>query len=114
MLFALKPTTSNGTETECNIQNSASRVFVGSGVIEAACKTVIGSRLKQSGMFWDSRRGQCHHRSSPHPTQWKIRGLLGSRFNCRLNHPHLCRAPGLILQLTCRVVPVLETVRWIA
>ena len=27
-------------------------LFVGSGVIEAACKTVIGSRLKQSGMFW--------------------------------------------------------------
>jgi hypothetical protein len=27
-------------------------LFVGSGVIEAGCKTVIGSRLKQSGMFW--------------------------------------------------------------
>lgn len=26
--------------------------FVGSGVIEAACKTVVGLRLKQSGMFW--------------------------------------------------------------
>jgi hypothetical protein len=26
--------------------------FVGSGVIEAGCKSVIGSRLKQSGMFW--------------------------------------------------------------
>src|SRR5208282_5297981 len=27
-------------------------LFVGSGVIEAGCKTVIASRLKQSGMFW--------------------------------------------------------------
>jgi Uncharacterised protein family (UPF0236) len=27
-------------------------LFVGSGVIEAACKTVIGARLKRSGMFW--------------------------------------------------------------
>lgn len=27
-------------------------LFVGSGVIEAACKTVVGHRLKQSGMFW--------------------------------------------------------------
>jgi hypothetical protein len=27
-------------------------LFVGSGVIEAGCKTVIGKRLKQSGMFW--------------------------------------------------------------
>ena len=26
--------------------------FVGSGGIEAACKTVIGHRFKQSGMFW--------------------------------------------------------------
>jgi len=26
--------------------------FVGSGVVEAGCKTVIGSRLKRSGMFW--------------------------------------------------------------
>ena len=28
------------------------RMFVGSGVIEAGCKTLIAKRLKQSGMFW--------------------------------------------------------------
>jgi hypothetical protein len=27
-------------------------LFVGSGVVEASCKTVIGQRLKQSGMHW--------------------------------------------------------------
>jgi hypothetical protein len=27
-------------------------LFIGSGVIEAGCKSVIGQRLKQSGMFW--------------------------------------------------------------
>lgn len=27
-------------------------LFVGTGVIEAGCKTLIGSRCKQSGMFW--------------------------------------------------------------
>jgi hypothetical protein len=27
-------------------------LFVGTGVMEAGCKTVVGSRLKQSGMFW--------------------------------------------------------------
>lgn len=27
-------------------------LFVGTGVIEAGCKTIIGSRCKQSGMFW--------------------------------------------------------------
>jgi hypothetical protein len=26
--------------------------FIGSGVIEAGCKSVVGRRLKQSGMFW--------------------------------------------------------------
>ena len=26
--------------------------FVGSGVVEAACKNVVGKRLKQSGMMW--------------------------------------------------------------
>ena len=27
-------------------------LFIGSGVVEAGCKTVVGKRLKQSGMFW--------------------------------------------------------------
>ena len=30
-------------------------LFVGSGVVEAGCKTVIGTRLKRSGMFWTVR-----------------------------------------------------------
>jgi hypothetical protein len=30
-------------------------LFVGSGVIEAGCKTIVASRLKQSGMFWTVR-----------------------------------------------------------
>lgn len=33
----------------------AQGLFVGSGVIEAACKSVIGQRLKQSGMKWSLR-----------------------------------------------------------
>jgi len=31
--------------------------FIGSGVVEAGCKTVVGRRLKQSGMFWSQRGG---------------------------------------------------------
>ena len=27
-------------------------LFVGSGVVEAGCRTIIGQRLKQSGMHW--------------------------------------------------------------
>ena len=33
----------------------AQGLFVGSGVVEAGCKTVIGARLKRSGMFWTVR-----------------------------------------------------------
>ena len=33
----------------------AQGLFVGSGVIEAGCRTVIGTRLKQSGMEWSVR-----------------------------------------------------------
>ena len=33
----------------------AEGLFVGSGVVEAGCKEVIGSRLKRSGMFWTVR-----------------------------------------------------------
>ncbi len=29
--------------------------FVGSGVVEAGCRNVIGQRLKRSGMFWSVR-----------------------------------------------------------
>jgi hypothetical protein len=31
------------------------KFFVGSGVIEAGCRTIIGERLKQSGMHWSVR-----------------------------------------------------------
>ena len=30
-------------------------LFIGSGVIEAGCRTVVGRRLKQPGMFWSVR-----------------------------------------------------------
>jgi len=33
----------------------AQGLFIGSGVVEAGCKTVIGQRLKQSGMEWSLR-----------------------------------------------------------
>ncbi len=33
----------------------AKQYFVGSGVVEAGCRTVIGQRLKQSGMRWSVR-----------------------------------------------------------
>lgn len=32
--------------------------FIGSGVVEAGCKTVVGKRLKESGMFWKETGAQ--------------------------------------------------------
>jgi hypothetical protein len=54
-------------------------LFVGSGVIEAGCKTVIGSRLKQSGMFWtvDGANAiialRCCHLNNRMENYWEIR-----------------------------------------
>lgn len=54
-------------------------LFVGSGVIEAGCKTVIGSRLKQSGMFWTVRGAnailalRCCHLNGRLEDYWEAR-----------------------------------------
>jgi hypothetical protein len=54
-------------------------LFVGSGVIEAGCKTVIGSRLKQSGMFWTVRGAnaiialRCCHLNDRFEDYWAAR-----------------------------------------
>jgi hypothetical protein len=54
-------------------------LFVGSGVVEAGCKTVIGSRLKQSGMFWTVRGAnaiialRCSHLNGRFEDYWESR-----------------------------------------
>lgn len=54
-------------------------LFVGSGVIEAGCKTVIGNRLKQSGMFWTVRGAnailalRCNRLSGNFENYWESR-----------------------------------------
>jgi len=51
-------------------------LFVGSGVIEAGCKTVIGSRMKRSGMEWSVRGAnaiitlRCIHHSNRTEDYW--------------------------------------------
>jgi hypothetical protein len=42
----------NNTDKMRYAEYLARGLFIGSGVVEAGCKTVIGLRLKQSGMFW--------------------------------------------------------------
>lgn len=54
-------------------------LFVGSGVVEAGCKSVIGSRLKRSGMFWTVRGAnailalRCCHLNGRFEDYWEAR-----------------------------------------
>lgn len=53
--------------------------FIGSGVIEAGCKSVVGARCKQSGMFWSTPGAEkilafrCIHHSQRTAAFWKDR-----------------------------------------
>lgn len=53
--------------------------FIGSGVVEAGCKTLIGGRCKQSGMFWSKPGAEnilafrCIHSSRRLEEFWKYR-----------------------------------------
>jgi hypothetical protein len=57
----------------------AAGYFIGSGVVEAGCKTVIGGRCKQSGMFWSKPGAEnilalrCIHSSRRLEEFWKHR-----------------------------------------
>ena len=57
----------------------AAGYFIGSGVVEAGCKTVIGARCKQSGMFWSLPGAEnvlalrCIHSSRGLDQFWKHR-----------------------------------------
>ena len=57
----------------------AAGLFIGSGVVEAGCKTVIGGRCKQSGMFWSKSGAEnilalrCIHSSRRLGDFWKYR-----------------------------------------
>ena len=57
----------------------ARHLFVGSGVIEAGCKTVIGQRLERSAMFWTLRGAnsiialRCSHLNGNFESYWENR-----------------------------------------
>lgn len=54
-------------------------LFIGSGVIEAGCKSLVGQRCKQSGMFWSLQGAEatlalrCIHAGRQTDTFWKDR-----------------------------------------
>lgn len=62
-------------------------LFIGSGVVEAGCKTVVGQRAKQSGMCWSEAGllAVLHTRCA----------LLGGQFDAFWDHWNRASAPGL-------------------
>ena len=83
-------------------QYQANGWFIGSGVIEAGCKTVIGRRLKQSGMFWSQTGAEdilslrCLVIGPHFDSTWKARRqLLDQQQNkSRRWHPDLLILPA--------------------
>jgi hypothetical protein len=65
----------------------AAGYFIGSGVVEAGCKTVIGARCKQSGMFWSLPGAEnvlalrCIHSSRRLDQFWKHRHNQHAKLN---------------------------------
>jgi hypothetical protein len=60
----------------------AQGLFVGSAVIEAGCKTVVGARLKRSGMFWTVAGAnailalRCHRLGGKFEDYWESRARV--------------------------------------
>src|SRR5258708_34948381 len=79
-------------------------LFVGSGVIEAACNTVIAARLKRSGMFWTLRGANAilALRCSRLSRRFDI---TGNPAHVQRDSQHLCRTPAwrLVAPLTADV-----------
>ena len=67
--------------------------FIGSGVIEAGCRTVVGARCKQSGMFWSKTGASntCHY---PHFGAQEIRSTASSIQMSRCHPRHMVSQPG--------------------
>jgi len=62
--------------------------FIGSGVVESGCKTVVGKRFKQSGMRW-SKKGadallpfRVAHQSGRYEELWRY--IIGERKQVRI------------------------------
>ena len=59
--------------------------FVGSGVVEAACRTIVGERLKKSGMKWtkdganDIIALRCTYLSNSEEDYWEQRATAGAK-----------------------------------
>jgi hypothetical protein len=92
-------------------------LFVGSGVVEAGCKSVIGQRLKQAGMHWTVNGAdaittlRCQQASRPEDRIWygysssgvrACQCLPGSAYRARIYIEHLTGVDTLFRVLTWR------------
>src|SRR5512144_790591 len=77
---------------------------IGSGHIEAACKTVVNQRLKQSGMRWggDGADAVCHLRALYEGENRSMGCLLGS-INQLVNQPSTNRKDAHPVQRFYRI-----------
>ena len=74
-------------------QFRAQGLFVGSGVVEAACKDRRRRSPQAFRHVLDRPRRQRHPRPALLPPQSQVRRLLGGSITGRLTLPHLCRTP---------------------
>jgi hypothetical protein len=56
----------------------AAGLCTSTGVVEAGCKTAIGTRLKRTGMHWTVGRCRRDHRAALLQVERTLRGLLGA------------------------------------
>ena len=76
-------------------QAKARRLPVGSGVVEATCKTLVTERLKRSGMRWSVRGGQAiltvraWLQSNRFEAGWAV---LSDTYRSEVSPPQECRA----------------------
>ena len=61
----------------------ATGLCVSTGVVEAGCRTIAGTRLKRSGDALDRRRRQRHPRPAMRHPQQPLRRLLGTQSSSR-------------------------------
>ena len=59
-------------------ENVTDNLPIGSGVTEAACKTLIKQRFCQSGMRWENKRNEnCFKLKTINTKQRKVAAILG-------------------------------------
>ena len=95
---------------------------IGSGVVESACKNVVGARMKQSGMMWtlEGARDMLQLRAAvksrrfwsdfenllprlPHSRPTRPTGRLPNGYHTKGMHPTLSLSSTYLLRAFCKI-----------